>query len=723
MTEHAPLSGMRERDLERGASTGTSAGPTPLGSGSERGTFLHDAWTGIGLLGTLVLAGMIVGGTPASAAKVLAFLGAWVLLPGLAFQRFFGAERDRLTAVALGLALGVLFHGFVVFACRATGNWLLHGVWPLSALLVFALPRGAPRSRPRTAGIGGEWLFALPLAVILLRAPLHEADPGAWWWGFDPDLLFHAGNVAELGRSGPLLDPRVGGAAFNYHLFAHTLIAGCSAITELPIAELVRAWLPGFYPLCLVLLVFVLARELSRSAIGGLVAALVLVLHTDLGVGFHLLGWGKRSFFLSYLDLGLFHSLSTECGLTLLLAIAFVLVRLADPSATPPRRRWVQLGLLGLGASFAKGSVMPVVLAGSGLALLVESFRLRRLQRRWLAVLLVLAAVALPGTLFLAFGAGSYAGAMLRPAPFASVYLGDLVSRGLQALDLWNWTLVPWIGLLLTPLWVVAYCQLTGLGILAWLVARRPALDGIGAWILGVCCAGFGFALGYLAPGHSQLFFAYDAQVLLGVVTGVAAASLLRERRRMAALFLVAALPYLVAGLGGVVGYLKLREGDEHARSALWPQWIEGARWLEEHAEPDALLVARHDGIHLSVFAERRTALEHEVFRPEFHGARWRSVRGKWHLADRPGSVFPELRAARDGVLDRPDVESIAHLREVTRHTGPIYLVSDSTEVDTALVVQFHVQPRPERPELDASPLLERCFANEALAIYRVRDR
>jgi hypothetical protein len=680
-------------------------------------------------LGSLLIAatlvpGLVQDGRVLSAALVLVFLVLWVLLPGLGCARFLGREEDELAELALGLVMGLVLLGLVVFGCRAAGDFTLLRVWPLAALAFGMVNRRRARAtaQQRAGSPASARALGFLLAVVvlfLLRAPARSGDPDTWWWGFDSDLLFHAGNASELTRTGALLDPRVGGYALNYHLFAHTLAASATLITETPIAELYRVWIIPFHPLVVVLLVFVLARELARSDVAGFVAALGLVLHTDIGSGLHELGLGeKRAIFQSYLDLALFHSPTTACGLLLLLAIGLVLLRCHEPGAG--RGRWLQLGLLGCACSVAKGSVMPIAIAGTAFALFVSSLAARRLELRWLAAVLVLGVAAAPGTLFLALGPGSFAGAMFRVVPFSAVYSSSVVTPVLYVPGRRAKFLL--IGALTSPVWLLGYLGLQAVGGLLWLVAGRPSLRGIGPWILGVVGAGLGATLLLRAPQSSELFFAYNAQVLLSVVAGVGVAKILAGRRPFALAALVFAVPWLVAGVGGVLGSMRLHGDPDEELRGLWPQWMEGARLLRDYSEPDALLVTRHEATLASVFAERRCAFETTTFRPEAHAARWKRVRGVWHLGKREEHPFPVLEAARDRVLESADAAAIAALRDACDHRGPLYIVSDAVEVSLRPVVEVAVRPRVESPALEGSQLLERWFANEAIAIYRVME-
>ena len=664
-------------------------------------------------LAALLVPGLLTGGPPLSAALVFSFLLLWVWLPGCAFARWLEPEEDELTAAAMGLVSGLVLLALAVFVARATGLFALLYPWPaVGLLLLFARSARPEGELGAVRASGGAWLFSAALLVVLLR--MHTGEAG-------PDLMFHGGNAAELTRPGPLLDPRIANRPLNYHLLAHTLPAAAHVVTKLSIAELFERWLLGFHPLVLALLVFVLARELACSAWAGLVAALVVLLHHDL---IHGLAGGERDAgFLSHLNRGLFLSPPTCAGLGLLAAQGLVLLRWLDPARRIGAKRVFQLALLAAAASLAKGSVMPVAIAGAGFAFAASSLAERRWDARWLGAFFVMLVAALPATLWLSVGPGSYAGAMFRAVPFASA-----TTSGVGA---WIFERLPASlpsdlrGLLVALVWLPGFLGLSGIGALAWLVAGRPNLRRLGPWILGVNAAGLGAALFLLAPGNSQLFFAYDAQVLLALVAGVGAVAL-RLRRRAAQLALgLLALPFAAAGCAGSIRMLaqrieRARPGQPY-EARLHELWFEGAAWLRDESEPGSLLVALDKGLMLTFFAERRIALADDRYAPEGHASRWIQVDGRWQLGEPTEDPFSPLEEACRDARDRADAAALLRLRELTGHAGEIYLVHDDVRI-ARKPSGTTIGRRTATPALDASAAFERCFENDAVAIYRARE-
>ena len=667
----------------------------------------------------MLLPGVLAGGSLVAAAQSFGFYFAWVLLPGLAFAAWLRREDDELLAAGMGLALGTVLLGLVAFLCRATGWFALLSAWPAATLVPWALQRRRPRPPAGTPARGGRWLLLALLLVVLVRVPTGFADARNDWYFLIQDLVFHAGNAAELLKEGPLIDPRVAGRTLNYHLLSHAPVAAMRFVTGQPISDLFRFWFLGFYPLMLVLLVFALAREIGRSACAGFAAVLVLVLHNDLGQG--LFGEQKEGGieFMSFLNWGLFLSPTTSLGLALLAAQGWALLGWCDPERNPGAREAARLGLLAMGASMAKGSVMPAAIAGAFFAFAVAALRRTGAARRWLAAALVLTVAALPATLYLTFAPGSYAGAMFRFEPWASALVSKLGEALLEKAPFLERSSV-WLGGLVVALpWSVGFLGLGGVGALAWLAAGRPSLRGLGPWVLGTALAGLFAGTFLLAPGNSQLFFAYDAQLVLALPAGLGAARVWARSRRGALALALLALPFLAAGVGGIGRALIDRVRVARSGSPLWPQWCEGAAWLRENTGPGALLVSLESGLLLTQFAERRVALTEARYTAEGHTTRWQRVNGRWRLGPPSENPFLVEEAACEAALRQGDVPALARLRVSTGHAGELYLVRDEVEARMALR-DLAIRKVRDLAALDASPGLERVFRNDAMAVYRV---
>lgn len=667
----------------------------------------------------MLVPGVLAGGSPLAAGQAFLFFVGWVLLPGLALASCLAREEDELMSAGMGLVHGTILIGLFTFVCRATGAFGALYAWPLVAPALWLTARrstGVPSASAPDAR--GTWLFLAVLVVLFLRVPTGLSGPVDEWYLMQRDLLFHGGNAAELLNEGALTDPRVAGRPLNYHLLSHALAAAASVVTGESIADLFRFWFLGFYPLALAMLLFALARALARSAWAGLIAALVVALHHDLGPGLIQrpvdTAWG----FASHLNLGVFMSPTTCFGLALLTAMARVLSRWAHPGWPVGPRAAAELGLLVLGATLAKGSVMPVAIAAAGFAFLVQTLRSRRWSGRWFLASLVMLVAAAPATLYLSFGPGSYAGAMFRLAPWATPTSSRMGIWLLKTVPLFRRTPAWLDGLLLMIPWLPAFLGMGGIGVLAWLAAGRPYLGGIGAWILGAGLAGLGAGVMLVAPGLSQLFFAYNAQCLFALPAGVGAVELWRRGRGASLVFALLALPWVASGVAGIVRELNERVRVAHEPPPLWSKWCEGAAWLRENTGRQALLVARDDGLLLTQFAERRVVVAESPYTPEAHATRWTRVDGQWRAGKPVEDPFLPLQRACAALLRKGDAASLARLRGVSGHEGELYLVRDEFEVNDDIRELTILEVGPTE-SLDSSPVLEQVFRNAAVAIYR----
>jgi hypothetical protein len=222
-----------------------------------------------------------------------------------------------------------------------------------------------------------------------------------------------------------------------------------------------------------------------------------------------------------------------------------------------------------------------------------------------------------------------------------------------------------------------------------------------------------------LAPGASQLFFAYNAQMLLAIPAGLGAVELWRRRRGAAIALALLALPFAAGGVAGIARDVHERLRVARKAPPLWPQWCEGAAWLRANTGQHALLVTLDDGLLLTQFAERRVALAEAPYTPEVHATKWQRVDGQWRIG--PASEDPWLlqKKACEVALRKGDVAALARVRLSTGHAGELYLVRDNLQVSNA-IRDLTIQPLRNTGPLDTSPGLERVYRNDAMAIYRV---
>ena len=685
------------------------AGRGARGSG---GGYAVRSLTGVRLLVALLLATFVVRplvhGVPL--ASVLVFwsiaLGQ-AIVPGVLLVHGAGLvnSRDRGAVLGQGASLGLALQGLSLLAGRALGiSWLPTAAALAAAGLGLWLLRRAPE-RAQQATLGTS---PLTIGVALLAAllqPLSSArDPGE----VPLDLLFHAGNAAELRHRWPLEDPRAAGIPLAYHLLAYSLPVEAADRAAGPVADPLLALAPPLWVALLTLQVAQAGRLLFASAAAGSIGAALVVLHSDPG---RYVGLAPGAFN-SHLATGVYGSPTTVVGLVLLAALVIALDAWLAAGGVAAI---ASFGLLALAASAAKTTVLPVVWAGLGVVALRALVRGRPPELRRAAVALAVAgALGAPLTLWQTGGREGY-NAIVQLAPasvFTSSGFAAALARASGAAQLSPWLAAP--GFLL---WLVGYLGLPGLAAALWLAKRREPLGTLQVFSLGAIAAGFALGLALDVPGLSQLFLIYDAQLLLALFGGAGLLLLWPPRRPLrggaiAALALLALLtvPYLGQLARGLRGALS----EDWSAALRTPSPTErdyaaGLSWLRDHASRDAVVFADNPSLLLSAFGEVRLFYENGVY----------TVRA-WHVA--PGAEpWPERAALQERLLRRPDAAALAEARRAVGAGPRLMLVADAVQsrIDRG-IVRAAPGPVPAR-RLFPEPLFERPYLSGTLQVYEAR--
>jgi len=701
----------------------------------------------------LALPPLAHGASAISTAIAAAYFLTHVLAPGWILARVLVPSRaESLERLALALVLGLATEGLAFLGAKAAGIEGAFSAYPLLfAPLVFFHTRRRHRDErvraPTSIGRAAGAVFVVLLVVCVLRTPF--LAPDQWWARQDADLLFHVGNAAEFARHWPMQDPRVADTPLVYHLLSYALPASAHVVLGMPVAELATLHQAGVGPLVLVLATFAAARALCGNAWAGVVAAGLVVLHTGLMQAlrdaFGVSAPGLN--FQSHFDTGVFHSATTRAGLAAFAAL--VLIGSAWFRAESARWKLAVAAALVAGyASGAKGSVLPIVVAGLGFAIGVEALRTRRVPIPGLALLAVVIVGGAPFTLWLVGGESSYAGAMFRIAPMtpmrsAGPFVALANSLGHEAL------LAPWwLVAVCAPLWWILHSGAALVGACTGLTRsesglprsasglprsesaparsestlerRAPALDTTSVWLFGTAIAGCASASLVAAAGYSELFFAYNGQLALAILAGVAVVRAVQDRRRVAlALFLVFAAPLAAAGLART--WASVREVRAATpESALARSYRAGLDWIRDESPTDAVFVTAGSWTNVSAFGERRAFVESERFTPAWHAARWEEVEGRWFRLRTAERVPSARMAAREALREDASAVNVARAREWVP-SAPLYLVSDHLVPTAGPGRGCAVAPAPDQEHLRASSGLEPVFSNEAMAIYRVR--
>jgi len=630
------------------------------------------------------------------------------VLPGVLLAR--GARlcaADGWLLLGQGATLGLALQGLAVLAGRAlAAPWLASLVAVTAAGVGLGLARrGAPAGPAASERASATLTLAVVLTTTLLQ-PLASAQRISEPLPFD--VLFHAGNAAELRHRWPLEDPRAAGIPLHYHLLAYALPVEAADLARSPLADPLLALAPLLWVGLLALQAANAGRVLFGSARAGALGAAVLLLHADPGAFF---GLGPGAFN-SHLATGIYGSPTTVCGLILLAGLVLALdAWLADARFS----RLAVLLVLALAASAAKTTVLPVVLAGlavaAGRALALGQ---KRELARLATALVVTAAAGAPLTLWQTGGGEGYTG-IVRFAPatvFSTSAFAEALARAAGADALPPTLVVPGFAL-----WLVGYLGLAGVAGMLWLARHRAPLSTPQVFSLGVVAAGILLGLVLDVPGLSQLFLVYNGQLLLCLFAG---AGLHEARgwpwRRASALVAGAlVLPFALASLAQLVRGLPASVRSDlgaaaHAPTPLERDYAAGLAWLRVHASRDAVVFADNPSLLLSGIGEVRLYYENGLY----------TVRA-WQ-AGPAREAWPERVALQRRLLRRTDAAAVAEARRALGPAPRLLIAADAVQsrIETGFVYAF-VGPVPPRRFFPAD-LFDRHYASATLQVYEARE-
>jgi hypothetical protein len=662
-------------------------------------------------LGTLVGAVLVLRplayGVPAGTVALFwATVLGQVVAPGvlLCHGARLSSPGDRWLLLGQGTTVGFALHGLGLLAGRATSqHWLTTAVSLAASALGLVLAARAHPTRDEAAPRPrGSSLVLAVASVACLVQPLFTmrllGEP------VPVDLLWHAGNAAELRHRWPLEDPRAAGLPLPYHLLAYALPVEASALSGGPVADALLGLAPPFWIALLALQLANAGRVLLRDAGAGVLGAAVALLHADPG---RLLGLGPGAF-ASHFATGLYGSPTTVCGLILLAGLALALddwVERGRPA------HLVAVGVLALGASAAKTTVLPVALAAVAVVL-AAALQGRRPQeaKRWVAALTVAAAAGAPLTLWQASGQASYPG-LIRWGPgavFSASAFADAVAHRVGP-----WAVQGAWKLPAFAVWLAGYLGLAGVGTAAWLGLRRGPLRAGQAWALAVAAVGALLALTLQFPGFSQLFLLYDGQLFLSLFAGaglVLAVRSARARPLVLGGLVLCALP----SLDGLARTLPASARAAAVAATRRPDptsadFAAGLAWLRANAT-DGVVFADDPSLVLSALGEVRLYYENGLF----------TARGLGSSSS--AEPFPERAALQERLLRRPDAAAVAEARRAAGPGRRLLVVADAVpsriEAGLVLATPAPVPPRRLFPE----ELFARLFANGAMQVYEARE-
>lgn len=558
------------------------------------------------------------------------YLACYVVLPGVVGLYFVNKGPLSLSlAIALGVPTGFAIEIFSYIACSALGmkaaylwaplGWaglavaarIVHGHWPVRVRLTahHAGPAlGMAVAFLATALVAASQMFAeSPLADGLpTRAIFH-------------DWVYLVSRAAVIKNNWPLDDPSLAGTPLQYHYFMMVHAAAASATANLEIAEVLLRLVAVPLGAVLVAQAFVLGRAVSRSAWGGVAAALLLIMASEASFA---PSYGAPMFlglFVRWLFVSpTFFFGMIFCG-ALLIAVARC-TRLAR--FDPGHAAW--LVLLGAAATGAKGTVVPVVLGALGLWCAWRWRRERRLPWRVVAfaagLTLAFAIVYLP-----AMSAWRSGDARWNP-----LHIFEITSFWKEHLPGWQRALAEWLPaaaarpLATLACAVVVFMGTCGVRLLAipYLITgdRRGGDPRLASWLGAFFVASAGMGLLMELNSHGELYLFLMTRLPMSVL----AAAFVVMAVRHGALWWRSARHLGLAALRGASGRLLLSGGAAAlllgalltVQTSLWVQrnaggfreWLktptdlkpdgymrdlrEAMLWVREHTEPNAVLVA-----------------------------------------------------------------------------------------------------------------------------------
>jgi hypothetical protein len=378
-----------------------------------------------GLVAAVVVATWLISGVAPD--EIIRFLGyevGFVALPGIvALWAIRGRRPGFIAMVALGWPVGQTLEILAFSASAAAGLRGFFLLYPLIVLAACGLPiwrrrRVAedPDGGRLTPGLmwaaaGAISLGTVYLALMFLpQVPLPSATSSV---AYSADFPYFIGLIAQVVHHWPPTSPGLSGVPLHYEWFVFFHMAAANQVTQVPIPVL--ALRLDYVPTVVVIACQLLAvgRLLGRSAWTGVIAiALVFLLGpldftTDAG--------GSSPFF----DLFSAHILASwtfPFGLMFFLALLYLIgerLRAAAARAPSALPAYALIALVMVGASGAKATVLPVIIAGTGLYAVVALIARRTIPVA-AAVTVAVGIVVFAGTYLVVYG-GSAPGTAIEP--------------------------------------------------------------------------------------------------------------------------------------------------------------------------------------------------------------------------------------------------------------------------------------------------------------------
>lgn len=294
-----------------------------------------------------------------------------VQIPGMLITRLLRARPSNIVIeLALGCMTGVAFLlvGLAVFVRAGVGQYLL--LWPTLFIVTILVVKPlrhrviVRRARQPMSMVTAWCLAAVAMVPLTALAKSHfqllALPPGSTYW--PPDMYWYLGGAAELQRAIPPQVAQVAGLPFNYHWFAHAVMAATSLTSGVSLTTVVaRLWAVPI-SMATVALSVGLGRKLTGRYWPGVLAALLITGQAEIRMAswFRMTGYETQTF----------GSPSQILGVSVTLYILYFLVDLVRGQRLG--MRWVLLAVGLLLSMGAKSSILPTIVCGLALAVFVQ---------------------------------------------------------------------------------------------------------------------------------------------------------------------------------------------------------------------------------------------------------------------------------------------------------------------------------------------------------------
>ncbi len=438
---------------------------------------------------------------------VYALLG--LALPGFVLWRVLVApSRSTLLAdVVGGVSLAYAAELAVYLCCAHLDHPGVAWAWPAIPLLASAHPRLRRRVWRRSERTEPTWMYWLLSALVsysvaLVASSYWDAYPlrGPLTRSPSVDMTYHLSLIGALSRHIPTDIPSVAGQHLYYHWFFHADTAAARLATGIDPVILLTRLGPLLLTFVIIVGVAVVVGRLTRSSLAGGVAAVVVC-----GASSAPYGFGPQAGLLTGY---LFPSPTTTFAMAVLVAPTLMLVDGLTRTEPLPRTWWLAIALSLAALSGAKGSMLPVVLAGLVAVVLMELIVHRRIHRRALG-LLAIVVVWFELAQRLVYG-GSAQGTSLKLFGF-----GDLAAHDLR-LNAPGVSTPIGLGIAVTIVYLLALIPLWA-GI-AGLFTREVWRDPRAHFLVGCSVAAAGAVVALDNSGFNEVYFLRIAPPL--IVTG-----------------------------------------------------------------------------------------------------------------------------------------------------------------------------------------------------------